>query len=309
MRLAPPTRPVIVLITLALCALFLARGTTLLLAARLERAPASPRGLATHTEPLPAPDVREILARNIFDLATGPLWPPPDIPPQPRIVAPVLHGRSSPPACDGGGRLLGGMHVETQPALSAVSLGEPGSALVYREGQRVGTREIVAIHRERVVLREHDGLLCTLRLFDRAATSAGGPRQRRAPSRQPPLGHATPPGAAVDEGEHSDTSLTISRRTLEALLADPRALTGLARVVPHVVDGEPAGLKLYGVRARSPLARVGLRNGDILHGVGDHDITDVDRALSAYASLREATELRVRIERRGVPQTLHYRIE
>jgi general secretion pathway protein C len=78
--------------------------------------------------------------------------------------------------------------------------------------------------------------------------------------------------------------------------------------VPQQEKGVVVGLKLYGVRRASYLGALGLRNGDLVKRVGGYDVSDPEKALEAYAKLRNATEIRIELERRGVPTTLTYRV-
>lgn len=126
------------------------------------------------------------------------------------------------------------------------------------------------------------------------------PRRRRAGGGD---GDDREPAAASSSGPR-----VIPREEVERVLADPSELRG-ARVSLHEVDGEPVGLELSGITPGGPLARIGLRPGDVLMAVNGITVHDADGAIDAISRLRSATDLRVRILRGGRPRTLRYVID
>ena len=101
---------------------------------------------------------------------------------------------------------------------------------------------------------------------------------------------------------------TVDRALFERVLADESLLASAARVVPSIRDGQPDGFRLYAIRSGSFWARLGFANGDTIQSIDGIDITSPETALAIYAKLRNATELSVRIVRRGRPLTLTYEI-
>lgn len=302
-------RVAIVLITLALCAFLLAQGATTLVAAALVRPVAPlPAPVLPSTGP-PGPDAREILARNVFDSETGPLWPPPVLP-APTPPKTLLPG-PWPPPCEDAGRLVASVHDTRHPELSIVSVGESGGAQVYGVEQAVGPRVVVAIGPELVLLRARAGSLCALRLFgERTPPARAAPPSRELPDAA--SSHASPTTAPRPlDGVRalSPTRFAIERSVVDRVLRDPVALGRLAIVVPHVRGGHASGLRLYRIAPDSLLHRLGLRSGDLLRRIGDHALGDADQALSAYAALRDAVDLELEVERRGELLTLGYAIE
>jgi general secretion pathway protein C len=76
----------------------------------------------------------------------------------------------------------------------------------------------------------------------------------------------------------------------------------------RVVNGRNEGVRLSGIRDGSPLSRLGLRNGDVLRAINGRELTTGEAALEAYASLRNAAELRISLARGGGLHTLEYLI-
>lgn len=105
-----------------------------------------------------------------------------------------------------------------------------------------------------------------------------------------------------------DTHTEISAAVFDRLLVNTMAVAKGARVVPAMKDGKPHGFKLYAIRPRSLLARVGLANGDTLLAINGTDLSSADKALEVYKQLRDAKKLVVSVERRGQPVTLYIAI-
>ncbi len=149
----------------------------------------------------------------------------------------------------------------------------------------------------------------------------GGHIERLVPAGQQapvaaPVAAAAPEGdgdelqAANDSGikKIDDSTYEIDKGLVEKILANPMGVAKGARVVPAVVNGKPAGFKLYAIRPSSVYAKLGLTNGDTLSAINGMELTTADKALEVYTKLREATSLEVEIQRRGKPMTLKYTI-
>jgi len=102
-------------------------------------------------------------------------------------------------------------------------------------------------------------------------------------------------GGVSKTGPHS---YEIRRATLEGLLAGG-ITPPLPRIVPQTRDGEPVGLRLFGIGSDGPLAMIGLMNGDLLVEVNGRPLTSPDAALNAYAALRTASHVWLVVERAG----------
>ena len=97
---------------------------------------------------------------------------------------------------------------------------------------------------------------------------------------------------------------TLSRADLDALLADPARVSRGARVIPNMRAGQPHGFKVFGIRAGSLGAQLGLRNGDVVTEISGHSLSDIQSAMSAYAALKERNAWTIKGERAGAPFAL-----
>jgi len=80
------------------------------------------------------------------------------------------------------------------------------------------------------------------------------------------------------------------------------------RVVPEQKNGKLVGIRLFGIKPGSLLSTLGLKNGDRLESVNGFEVANPKEALEAYARLRTAQRLHVRLERSGKPLELDLNI-
>jgi hypothetical protein len=130
-----------------------------------------------------------------------------------------------------------------------------------------------------------------------------------------PSPFAPPADAGADltsiiDGVHqrSDTEFDVTRRALDAFLVNQVEVMRTTRIIPNEHDGVVTGVRIYGVRSSSIMRLIGFQNGDEIQTVNGFDVSAPDRALEAYARVRRASELHVRIVRRGAPIEIVYHV-
>jgi general secretion pathway protein C len=317
----------ITLSTLALCALFLARGVTSVAAGKLfplDGGPASATGdnKAQRAPGSDPPDIHAILKRNAFDPTTGSLWPPKPVEApldssEVAAVDEVVDPNKLPPACDQTVKLIASVYSERTPEWSFASLGNGGTPpLLYRQGAKVADREIVSIFPSAVYMRQSNGKLCSLSLFvdpnAQPAVTPNAPPPAAMPAEPPAMAAApsTSSEAELDAAitKVSDTQYNVKRSFVDKLLGNQAELMRAARIVPHEENGQVVGVKLYGIRRNSLLGKLGIQNGDLLKNINDMSMGDPNSALEAYAKLRSASDLKVAITRRGQDTALSFGI-
>ena len=77
-----------------------------------------------------------------------------------------------------------------------------------------------------------------------------------------------------------------------------------SRIVPEMRDGRTIGFRLWSIRPDGLIAAAGFRNGDVVVALNAYPLSTPDKALLAYAKLRNASHYRIDIERQGRPMTL-----
>ena len=312
----------IILATLALCAFFLAQGTTRVLASELlgsDPTAEQPPSRSTRTSTAAFQRKRDaaiILRRNIFDSARGDLTAEPlpeaTVGPDGEPIEDWDPSQLA-PNCTGKLRLVGSVMSPGYPewSFAAIAGASDGKTMLYREGSSVDSSRVLAVRASSVVMSGASGA-CQLLMFEEEEAI---PRIRPPPKR-PATGAVQGRNAGLsdqelDEGieKISDTKFNIQRSLVDKALANQGSLMKTARVIPHEEDGRVVGVKLYGIRRTSLLGRLGVRNGDMLRTINGFDMTSPDTALQAYSVLRTANKLTLAVKRQNNEMTIEYNIE
>jgi type II secretory pathway component GspD/PulD (secretin) len=108
--------------------------------------------------------------------------------------------------------------------------------------------------------------------------------------------------------EVAQNQFELRRSSLNAILENQTWLMRSARIVPYHHNGVMDGVRVFGIRAGSLLHVLGLRNGDKLLRMAGLPLHSPDKALEAYAKVRNASVVEMEIERDGTPVTIVYRV-
>lgn len=317
----------IILVTLVLCAFFLAQGATRVLAARVlgpePGADRSERPRFTARAPSSLKrrrDPRIILRRNIFDSERGDLTQEPyeEVPvgENPESVVAEWDPSQPLPLCDNT-RVVGAVVNPEAPDWSYAAIADSGETLLYRKGSNVNGSFVLAVHRAAVIMQPSSGSPCQAPMFNPEAKEQPPPKRKtataadRAAERRKREKNANLSDEELDQGieKVSDTRYNLERRMVDKLLGNQASLMRAARVIPHEEDGRVVGVKLYGIRRTSLLGRLGIQNGDMLRTINGFEMANPDSVLEAYARLRSADQISVALTRRGKPMTVEYKIQ
>jgi len=165
---------------------------------------------------------------------------------------------------------------------------------LYKIGDTIQNATVKEIFREKVVLNVQgkDEVLEIEKLESRGAgVSRPQPRKQRG---------ARPP---------SVRRIRLKRSQLEKALKSEEDISKQAKVRPHFTDGRQDGIILTGIKPNSVYRRLGLRNGDILLGIDEADIQSAEDVSAVHQRLNSASELTLKIKRRGRLTTMNYTIE
>lgn len=120
------------------------------------------------------------------------------------------------------------------------------------------------------------------------------------------------PAAGDDEGgisKLSDTKFQVDSSVLENALGNVEALATQMRVVPHKgSDGQIDGYRVSSIRKNSLFDKLGIKNGDIVHGVNGQPLTSAEGALATYQALKNERSFSFEITRKSQRQTLEYEV-
>lgn len=157
---------------------------------------------------------------------------------------------------------------------------------VYAIGDSIGSGTTLhAVYADRVVLNEN-GALTNLRLpMEFPAASAAAVRRSTNTRRQ-------------------STRATEDNSLRDVVTENLTQLTDVIRPTPYIVNGEPAGYRVYPGRDRQKFAALGLRPGDVIKDIDGQSLTDPTQAMQIFQSLGTADEVTVTVERGGQPETI-----
>jgi membrane-associated protease RseP (regulator of RpoE activity) len=100
----------------------------------------------------------------------------------------------------------------------------------------------------------------------------------------------------------------IARSALDLALHNLHGLARWVRVAPALRDGKPIGFRLFAIASDGPIARLGLRDEDILVSINGIAIDTPDRVLGAYGKLKASDNLALGVLRDGQSLGLSYEI-
>lgn len=175
-----------------------------------------------------------------------------------------------------------------------------GSVQSYRQGQLLmGSATIVEIQQKRVKL-EVNGEEEWIEISDEARpkkTASAGKRNKK----------------AKDDGESGITKeggkIIVERRVVDEAMQNIDSLATKIRVVPHKDgDGQVDGYRLSAIRRGSLFDKLGIKNGDVVHGVNGMPLTSTDGAFSAFQTLQSESGFTFDVTRRNKKQTFEYEI-
>jgi len=316
----------VVLVLVAIAAYFQAAGATQLVGSAIGAASASGTSLIVAPPYKLAVPTREpksgmpIIERNPFDSVTGPLnaVPPPD-PALTPVAAPDTSDPLASPPCEGMQVLI--VTESTDPLWSVAALQGPGEPhpRMRRVGDEIAGKKVAFIGfnpRENTpaVWIEGGSVLCQAMLFRTQPAVPAAPAAPVAAAPPEPPKHtggppALDPSIASKIHKVSDTEFNIDRSVVDQILENQAELMKSARIVPEQKDGKVVGVRMFGIRPDTLLGSLGLQNGDRLETLNGFNMASPEKALEAYARLRTASSLNVKVNRRGAPVSIDLHIK
>ena len=317
-------RNVLVLTTLAICALFGAQGATALLAEGVlgsedEARPAPLRRSPIARTALKRRDSAIILRRNIFNSALGDLSAAPIE--DSELPMEDLPAEEVETLCTEAMRVIGTVVIpgDLERSLAAI-VGTDKKAGLHYGGTEVEGSRIRAIQSDAVVLQGKGGL-CRLAMFQ-VAGAAKKPVFRTAPKpkakkkRPGPKVPVADRNAGLSEEEMSqgierinDQNFNLSRSMLNKVLDNAGKIIGIAAVAPKLENGQSIGMEIRGVRPDTLLTKIGIQNEDILESINGQPLSNPDAALGAYTTLRTADKFTLSVRRGGQSMMINYNLQ
>ncbi len=164
---------------------------------------------------------------------------------------------------------------------------------------------IKEIHKERIII-DNNGRLEFIEV-DQQQLTRSKRRKKAAPTVAAgvaPLATDPPPSSYKEEGfERKEREMSMTQAYRNKLLStDFTKVLQDAKASPNIVDGELKGFVLTRVRKDSIYEKAGLQNDDIVEEINGIPLTDTSQAIKLLQSLRNESEVELRINRGGSPQ-------
>ncbi len=304
------------LASIALAAYFQASAATELLGAALVDHVRAFRDHGTRNAPVAPAEktANAILSRNPFDSVTGPLIEQPSEP----AVAVAHPGSGDPlraPVCEGVRVSMVTESSDPEWSIATLQIAGESGARLLRPGDEVTGKQVAYIgHNPRenspAVWLTASSSICQALLFVALPPAAAAPATPPvAPNAPAQPGELSPELADIASQikKLSDTEFDVDRSVIDKVLKNQNLLMR-TRVVPENKDGKVVGIRLFGLRPDTLLGVLGFQNGDRLESINGMEMTNPQKMLEAYARLPSASRLTVRINRRGQPMSIDYRL-
>ncbi len=106
-----------------------------------------------------------------------------------------------------------------------------------------------------------------------------------------------------------ENQYTINRQMLDEQLRDLASLTKGMRIIPSYSHTRGGIFKVIGIPPNSLFRAIGIRSGDRIVSVNGDVINSPNKALELFAAFKNASSVRLEIERRGQLETFQYVIQ
>jgi general secretion pathway protein C len=268
------------------------------------------------------PDPRAILARNVFDPETGPLWPPPPPPadePEPDELAAAGDGR-----CETELRIAAASYDGLRPERSWVVLRgpDPGSGRPYLPGMAAFEHTVLEVLPTAVRLQTAAGGTCWIGMFTDGSREkvaherALAAEANKAKTRKAARARRKARGRAFSDEELSsgirkvdDTRYVLRDELVDAAVERAAKLAAATRVAPARWRDRVIGLRLLRMHKDGFLSRIGLKRGDILRKVNGYELDSGADVLEAYARMGSARRITLAIKRGRKYVSLDYTVQ
>jgi len=171
---------------------------------------------------------------------------------------------------------------------------------IYREGNQAGEALVKMILRNCIIVK-------TPRGDERLAMDPTESSTSNVSQKLTPPGNTAIPSAK--DIQKSSITFSIDSENVAPLLADIEGLLETIRVTQYIDGGETGGFQINGIAPTNVLARLGLRNGDVIRAINGESIRGPDQAENFFQKLLQGGEISIEVFRRRRYQELRLKVE
>jgi general secretion pathway protein C len=191
-----------------------------------------------------------------------------------------------------------GTVVAGEESLAVINTGKKIEVIRLNE-MFANSSTLVNVGRDYIEIETAQGARSILHLD----TSGSSPSET--PNRQSTK-RSTNPSAIVSLGANRWRIPTTEAKRIRT---DISSIIKQVRIDPHVVNGATDGFVIKRIQRNTLLSQMGLKRGDILHGVNGVTLDSPEKGLQIFQQLREAKALSLDLTRAGQTMNFQYEIK
>ncbi len=190
--------------------------------------------------------------------------------------------------------------LESSSALISAGGGRDAKVQGYGIGDELlDDATVVRIEQKKVVIRRADGTIEYIDMGGEGSKPSATTRTSKSSS---------------DDGDEGITktgeySWEVDSSVVAGALGNIDSLISQVRATPHKgSDGDIDGFRLSAIRRGSLLQKLGIKNGDVIHGVNGSPLTSATGAMGAFQAMQSEANFSFDVTRRNQKNTFEYTI-
>jgi general secretion pathway protein C len=168
---------------------------------------------------------------------------------------------------------------------------------IHRSRETLNGGKIVQISRNQILI-ERDGKTEELTISEHPEAISHRPAPRV----------AAPPSKGEVVNKLSANRFLVNREDVTAAVGNINQFMTQARLKPHFDKGRAVGYSVTEIKPGSLIAKLGLKNSDIIKKVNGMVVTRPEEVMQAYTQLQRDSNIELEIERGGRLEILHYEV-
>ena len=163
----------------------------------------------------------------------------------------------------------------------------------------LGEATVVRIEQKKVVIRRTDGTIEYIDMDGEGSKTTTSSSSKKSADDEDE-------GGITKTGEYS---WDVDQSVISGALGNIDSLISQVRATPHKgPDGEIDGFRLSAIRRGSLLQKLGIKNGDVIHGVNGTPLSSATGAMGAFQAMQSESQFSFEVTRRNQKNTFEYSI-
>ncbi len=225
----------------------------------------------------PAPDIRKLERLSLWGESSG----------KDRFAAAASRSDRNLTIPAGSSLILKGIVRYPDGTYEAAFSDQQGKrSFIVRKGDKLNNFEVLDIKPDQVIV-SREGKRSAYYLFNKA------PKKTKKPSSTRHLSSV-----------RGSNRVALKKNEVQAALSDMASFLRQVRIVPYMEKGKPKGFQLLDIVPGSIVARVGLKNGDVVERVNGKPIHTPQEAMQLFTLLQNGQGLTLEIKRNNQRKTI-----